>query len=367
MPRWKAKVDVNVRSGPGTTYEILDTLTQEDQVDEIPADGWAAIPMEDGSVGWVSRQFLDAVAISPAPPVSAPAVAQTPMAQVVNYFISQGWKDFQAAAIVGNLMQESNLKPTAVNPSSGATGIAQWLGDRLSSLKSYAVNHTQAMAWSDLQVQLDFVQWELNNSEKVAGDALRATTNLADATTVVRTKYERCGEAEANDANRLAQATLALSLVAEAAPVAAAPVTPSGEPVWIRWARSKLGEKEGVNDPEIQSWYKLCGLPQSMWNDVTVPWCGIFLSAAFALNGVKAIDSALAVDWLNFGTPVTTPQDGDVVVFDWSKIGSSGHHVAFYLADAGDRISVIGGNQSSSVSITTYAKAAVMGYRRVTA
>ena len=70
------------------------------------------------------------------------------------------------------------------------------------------------------------------------------------------------------------------------------------------------------------------------------------------------------MDWLNFGTPVTTPQDGDVVVFDWSKIGSSGHHVAFYLADAGDRISVIGGNQSNSVSITTYAKAAVLGYRR---
>ena len=60
------------------------------------------------------------------------------MAQAVNYFISQGWKDFQAAAIVGNLMQESNLKPTAVNPNSGAYGIAQWLGSRLTALKTQA-------------------------------------------------------------------------------------------------------------------------------------------------------------------------------------------------------------------------------------
>ena len=366
MPRWSTKEDLNVRSGPGLGYEILDVLNQDDQVDEIPVEGWAAIPMEDGTVGWVSRQFLDPVVIVPAPAPTLTALGtslQTPMAQAVNYFVTQGWKDFQAAAIVGNLMQESNLKATAVNSSSGATGIAQWLGGRLDDLMTFA----GANGYQTFQIQLAFVNKELNGSEKAAGDALRATATLSDATMVVRTKYERCGESEANDANRLAQSTLALSLVAAAAPAPAAPVTPSGEPVWIRWARSKLGEKEGVNDPEIQSWYKLCGLPQSMWNDVTVPWCGIFLSAAFALNGVKAIDSALAVDWLNFGTPVTTPQDGDVVVFDWSKVGSSGHHVAFYLADAGDRISVIGGNQANSVSITTYAKAAVMGYRRVTA
>ena len=361
MPRWKAKVDVNVRSGPGTTYEILDTLTQEDQVDEIPVDGWALIPMEDGTVGWVSRQFLDPVVIVPAPPTTPPTLlggTSSLMALAVDYFISQGWKDFQAAAIVGNLMQESNLKATAVNPSSGATGIAQWLGDRLAVLKL-------SEDWPDLQVQLAYVNAELIGPEKVAGDALRATTTLPDATMVVRTKYERCGEAEANDANRLAQSTLALSLVAAAVP-AAAPVTPSGEPVWIRWARSKLGEKEGTS-PEINSWFQLTTLPKSDWDSTKTPWCAVFVNAAFCLNGIAGLRDALAVDWLNFGTPVTTPQDGDVVVFDWSKIGSSGHHVAFYLADAGDRISVIGGNQANSVSITTYAKAAVMGYRRAPA
>lgn len=36
----------------------------------------------------------------------------------------------QAAGIVGNLMAESKLNPSAVNPNGGAEGIAQWLGER---------------------------------------------------------------------------------------------------------------------------------------------------------------------------------------------------------------------------------------------
>jgi uncharacterized protein (TIGR02594 family) len=358
MNTWQTKSNLNVRSGPGTDYEILDTLSLGDRINEVATDGWCLIPMEDGSFGWVSRQFLiPAPAPAPVPitPIPAPpSSTQTPMAQAVNYFVSQGWSPVQAAAIVGNLMQESNLKPTAVNPSSGAYGIAQWLGSRLVQLQG-------SDNWPTLQGQLGFVNNELKTSEKAAGDALRATTTLADATMIVRTKYERCGESEANDANRLLQATMAYNLVM----TAPAPVTPAGEPVQVRWARTKLGYKEGVNDVEIESWYKLTGLPQSEWNDKTVPWCGVFVSAAYALNGIKAVDSAAALDWLKSGTPVDTPRLGDNVIFDWTLIGKTGHHVAIVLALQGNLVQVIGGNQSNSVSITTYPVAAVKGYRRL--
>jgi hypothetical protein len=52
----------------------------------------------------------------------------------MNFFKSKGLNDYQAAGIVGNLMAESNLNYTAVNPSSKAYGIAQWLGDRKKKL-----------------------------------------------------------------------------------------------------------------------------------------------------------------------------------------------------------------------------------------
>lgn len=144
-----------------------------------------------------------------------------------------------------------------------------------------------------------------------------------------------------------------------------APVTPSiNEPIWIRWARSKLGIHEvpgPADNPEIASWYHLTTLPPDMWHDSTA-WCAIFVNAAFMLNNIKTIRSARAVDWLTFGMGVDDPQDGDVVVFEWT---SGGHHVNFYLADAGEgRIKCIGGNQSDAVTISNYPKANVMGYRR---
>jgi hypothetical protein len=45
--------------------------------------------------------------------------------------------------LVGNLIRESSLNPGAVNKTSGAYGIAQWLGSRKKSLFSkYGKNPT---------------------------------------------------------------------------------------------------------------------------------------------------------------------------------------------------------------------------------
>ena len=55
--------------------------------------------------------------------------------QIFRFFKSKGFTDGQAAAWVGNLKQESGLSTTVVNKSSGATGLAQWLGSRLTGLK----------------------------------------------------------------------------------------------------------------------------------------------------------------------------------------------------------------------------------------
>lgn len=123
------------------------------------------------------------------------------------FFLSKGWSKEQAAAIVGNLIQESRLDPNAVNPKSGARGIAQWLGSRVDDFKRQ--EHTP-LEGSSLKSQLDFVNWELNHSEKKAGDKIRATSNTSDATLAVANKYERMGVNESQMGKRIsyAEATL---------------------------------------------------------------------------------------------------------------------------------------------------------------
>lgn len=150
------------------------------------------------------------------------------------------------------------------------------------------------------------------------------------------------------------------------APVAAPGIEPAigqCEPPWISWARKQLGEKEvpGAGDnPDIVAWFQLTTLPKDLWHDATA-WCAVFVNAGFCLNGINGLRSARAADWLGFGHAVTTPQIGDVVVFRWDD-GS--HHVAYVLGIEGDRVRVIGGNQSNAVTETTYPLRNVAGFRR---
>lgn len=113
----------------------------------------------------------------------------------VNFFKSKGWTDAQAAGIVGNLQTESspdlNIRAfNAVGGGQGAQGIAQWRGDRITRFESrYGIPLNQ----STLDQQLDYVNWELNNTEKAAGAKLKATNTAKDAAIAVDTYYERSG------------------------------------------------------------------------------------------------------------------------------------------------------------------------------
>lgn len=83
--------------------------------------------------------------------------------QIWNYFKSHGYSNAATAGIMGNLMQESTLSTTAVNPTSGATGIAQWLGARLTMLRDRASE--EGVSYTDLKFQLDFLVWEFEGGE----------------------------------------------------------------------------------------------------------------------------------------------------------------------------------------------------------
>lgn len=107
--------------------------------------------------------------------------------QAYAFFISKGWKPEQAIGIVGNLKHESNFDTTVLGTADdkGSRAIAQWHGDRLKMLKSkYGEN------WTDFKNQLEFVDWELRNTHKTAGDKLRNSKGVWEAGRIVSDDYE---------------------------------------------------------------------------------------------------------------------------------------------------------------------------------
>ena len=100
--------------------------------------------------------------------------------RIWNFLKSKGFSDTVVAGIMGNLKMESNLNPSAVNRSSGAYGIAQWLGSRKTALSNFARSRGTSM--NDLQTQLDFLWKELNSTEKRTLNYLRANQNASAST-----------------------------------------------------------------------------------------------------------------------------------------------------------------------------------------
>lgn len=99
----------------------------------------------------------------------------------------------------------------------------------------------------------------------------------------------------------------------------------------------------------------------------SVPWCSAFVNWCFKRAGAKGTNNAMARSWLLWGTKVVSPDVGDVVVFSRGNDGVSGHvgFVAKKPSALNPFISVLGGNQDDMVCIKSYARARVLGYRRL--
>lgn len=116
--------------------------------------------------------------------------------QIWNFFKQQGFSDEGTAGILGNLQLESNLDPTNVNASSGAYGIAQWLGGRKKNLESYA--KSSGGSKDSLETQLEFLMKELNEGRDVPKSLkgkLQSSKSVTGAANLFEKEFERSGGA----------------------------------------------------------------------------------------------------------------------------------------------------------------------------
>jgi hypothetical protein len=130
------------------------------------------------------------------------------------YLVARGLKDFQAAGIVGNLQQESSVDPTISQYGGGpGRGIAQWSAggrwdtDAHDNVVWYAQRESES-PWS-LNLQLEFVWYELQTFSGYGLAALRDSQNVVEATLAFQSDFEGCGTCD--ESNRIAYAEAVLS------------------------------------------------------------------------------------------------------------------------------------------------------------
>ena len=140
-------------------------------------------------------------------------------------------------------------------------------------------------------------------------------------------------------------------------------------PPWLAVMQSIDGTHEvaGSGDnPTILGWATYIGQQYpdmasyaALYQHDSTAWCGLTVAYCMAKSGIRPVwgptdtDRWLWADaWRQFGTKVSTPQLGDVLVFQWA---SGSHHVTLYAGtDSSGSYLCHGGNQSDAVNIQHY-------------
>lgn len=92
-------------------------------------------------------------------------------------------------------------------------------------------------------------------------------------------------------------------------------------------------------------------------------WCAAFVNAVLGAKGMEGTGRLNARSFLDWGTPVKTPSKGDIVVLERNGSTWQGH-VGFLVSEDKNSVTLLGGNQGNRVSVKSYPKSRVLGYRR---
>jgi uncharacterized protein (TIGR02594 family) len=139
----------------------------------------------------------------------------------------------------------------------------------------------------------------------------------------------------------------------------------ASDPAWLKAAFGDLGLKETPgprSNPRVVEMYDLAGHPEI--KDDAVAWCAAAMGAWLVKANLKGTGSLAARSYLNYGRKLPTERipRGAILIFRRGTSSWQGH-VCICLADYGETLVVIGGNQSDAVTIARYPKAALLGAR----
>jgi uncharacterized protein (TIGR02594 family) len=119
---------------------------------------------------------------------------------------------------------------------------------------------------------------------------------------------------------------------------------------WIEEANKYLGQ----NRDNISDMLTVVKTGMQVSDDMNAnTWDGLFVAFVFSQIGKVPVTSPVqALNWLSFGTVLTKPTEGCLVVF----ANARANHVGFYLGEDETSYSVLGGNQNDTVSVINIPK-----------
>lgn len=133
------------------------------------------------------------------------------------------------------------------------------------------------------------------------------------------------------------------------------------EAPWLDAARRELGVHEvagAASNSKIGDYYQ-AAVGRAYTDDV--PWCAAFVGAMLTDTGYKGTGSLMARSYLDWGRVLDKPRRGCIVVFRRGAPPSG--HVAFVDDWDSSKLRCLGGNQSDAVTVSTFSRSAVLGYR----
>lgn len=123
---------------------------------------------------------------------------------ILEFLVGKGLMESQAIGFLANIQMESGFLPSAVNKSSGASGICQWFQSRRTAMINFVGSNWK----NNLTGQCEYLWHELNTTEKGTLTKLRdkITKNTMeaaeDATILVLYTFERPGRNEEAEERR---------------------------------------------------------------------------------------------------------------------------------------------------------------------
>lgn len=135
------------------------------------------------------------------------------------------------------------------------------------------------------------------------------------------------------------------------------------DPLWLKAAKKELGVREIPGreaNTRVVEYFKASGHGRIV--DDETAWCSAFVNWAMAQAGIRGTMALNARSWLHWGKELKVPKKGAVCVFSRGSSGWQGH-VGFWVGESGDKIRILGGNQSDGVTIGSYSKSRLIGMR----
>lgn len=131
------------------------------------------------------------------------------------------------------------------------------------------------------------------------------------------------------------------------------------ESKWMAIAKKEIGQTEIVgsnHNPKILEYHSATSLKATTDE---VPWCASFVNWVMEKAGYKGTRNASALSWKSWGRQLNKAAYGSIAIFDF---GRGMGHVGFVLGKQGEKLLILGGNQSNSVKVTLFETKRIVAY-----